>query len=84
MIDSADEEHLAELLGELREPPRAWIEAAKQLPSLSVEIDDLVRHAADNPDFRKRLEENMNEALRDAGHTPTPQLVGALRARLSS
>jgi hypothetical protein len=77
-----DEEALASLLGELREPPRHWIEAAQQLPEARRSLDEIVARAEVDAAYRRRVLADLEQALRDAGRQPAPALVASLRARL--
>lgn len=78
-----DEERLAALLRELREPPAAWTEAAKQAPAARREIEDLVARAEADQRYREQVLRELETALREAGHEPDRKLVAALRARLT-
>lgn len=78
-----DEEQLAALLGELREPPRHWIVAAQELPAALASLDGLVARAEADSAYRRRLLAGLETALREAGHDPRPEVVSALRARLA-
>jgi hypothetical protein len=77
-----DEEALAGLLSELREPPRPWIEAAQQLPAARASLDDLVARARADAAYRDQLLDGLEDALRAEGREPEPQLIASLRARL--
>jgi hypothetical protein len=85
MNDNAglDEEALAGLLGELREPPRHWIEAAQQLPEARRSLDEIVARAEADAAFRERVLADLEQALRETGRDPAPELVASLRARLT-
>ncbi len=74
------EESIASLLSELREPPRGWIDAAKELPRARQELDDIVARAQADASYRKRVLDDLESALREAGHAPEPALVAALKA----
>jgi hypothetical protein len=78
-----DEEKLAELLRTLPPAPEGWVKAAQELPFVRAEIDDLVRRAVDDAEFRQALIADLEGALERAGYEPTDQLVRALRERLS-
>jgi hypothetical protein len=77
-----DEETLAGLLRELRQPPRPWIEAAQQLPAARASLDDLVARAQSDVAYRDQLLAGLEDALRAVGREPEPQVVASLRARL--
>ena len=79
-----DEHRLAELLGALPPAPKAWVAAAQELPAARKGLDELVERAVTDVEFRKIVEANPSEALRQAGHEPDPALRAALRARLLS
>lgn len=77
-----DEEQLASLLGELREPPRGWIEAAQELPRARRLLDDIVARAETDAAYREQVLADLEQALREAGREPAPELIASLRARL--
>ena len=77
-----DEEALAGLLSELREPPRPWIEAAQQIPAARASLDDLVARAEADAAYRDQLLDGLEDALRAEGREPESQLIASLRARL--
>lgn len=78
-----DEEVLAGLLSELRDPPRAWIDAARQLPTARASLDGLVARAEADAEYHERVLADLELALRAEGRDPEPQLIAALRARLT-
>jgi hypothetical protein len=78
-----DEERLASLLGELREPPRHWVEAAQQLPQARRSLDEIVAKAEADATYRDQVLADLEEALRRVGREPAPELVASLRARLT-
>lgn len=78
-----DEEQLASLLGELRDPPRHWIEAAQELPEARRSLDEIVARAQADAAYRERVLADLEAALREAGREPAPGLVASLRARLT-
>lgn len=80
--DDLSEERLAARLREVREPPRAWIDAAKELPTARAELDDLVARAEADAAFREQVLADLEASLRAEGREPSPNLVAALRARL--
>lgn len=82
--EERDEEQLAALLAELREPPRSWIEAAKELPSTRAGIDQIIGRANADESYRAELLADLEEALASEGHEPTPQRIAALRAGLEA
>jgi hypothetical protein len=84
MTDSHDynEERLGELLRALPAPPRDWVSAAQQLPALRRALEHLVERARRDREFRQALLADPESTLRDAGYTPEPRLMAALRERL--
>jgi hypothetical protein len=78
-----DEEELAGLLGELRGPPRHWIEAAQELPEARRALDEIVARAEADSAYRRRVLADLEQALRDEGREPAPKLIASLRARLT-
>lgn len=80
--DDLSEEQLAARLRDVREPSRAWVDAAKELPAMRAELDDLVARAEADAAFREQVLADLEEALRAEGREPTPNMVAALRARL--
>ncbi len=78
-----DEESIAELLSELREPPRAWIEAAKEIPAARREIDGIVERALADEEYRTKVLNDLEDALQREGHEPTPQRAAALRSAIT-
>ena len=76
-----DETRLGELLRRLPPAPEAWVRAAQELPLARLGLDDLVRRAEDDAEFRTRLVADLEAALREEGVEPDPELVEALRRR---
>ena len=79
-----DEEAIAALLGELREPPRAWIDAAKELPQARQEIAGIVERAQADAAYRARVLEDLEGALANEGHEPAPHVLAALKAGIET
>jgi hypothetical protein len=82
MFADYPEERLGELLRALPAPPSDWVTAAQQLPALRRALEDLVQRARRDQRFRQALLADVESALRDAGYSPEPRLVAALRERL--
>ena len=80
--EDLSEEELGALLRDVKEPPRAWIEAAKELPAARAEIDGIVARAEADAAFRERVLADLEEALRAEGQEQSPALVAVLKARL--
>jgi hypothetical protein len=77
------EERLGKLLAELPPAPRAWVQAAQELPRARWELDEIVERARADADFRHKLLADLEAALTSAGYEPSDILADALRARLA-
>jgi hypothetical protein len=77
-----DEERLAELLRALPPAPEAWVRAAQELPRVRAELDDIVERALADAEFRRRLVEDLEAALKDEGYEPDVFPLDELRRRL--
>jgi hypothetical protein len=77
-----DEERIAELIAELPPAPRGWVEAAQQLPAARQAMDDIVARAEADDAFRAAVVNDLERALREAGHEPSRATVDELRSRL--
>lgn len=73
------EEHVAELLRALPEPPLGWVEAAKQLPSARRELDTILERIESDERFRTLVVADLEATLRAEGVEPTPVVVAHLR-----
>lgn len=78
-----DEERLAELLAQLPPAPRAWVEAAQELPLVRGRLDEIAARAEADAEFRRALLADLEAALEAAGYEPEPRLVEAVRDRLT-
>lgn len=78
-----DEEILAERLRALPTPPRAWVQAAQEIPLARRGLDDIVERARADQAFRDALIADLERALEGAGYEPDPALAEAVRGRLS-
>jgi hypothetical protein len=76
------DERMVEALRLTATPPRAWIDAALEIPATLGDLASVERLLA-SPEFRSRFGESPDSAVRDAGLTATPALVAALRAELA-
>jgi hypothetical protein len=79
-----DEIRLADLLAALPPAPQGWVRAAQELPLARLGLDDLVRRAEEDADFRRRLIADLEAALQAEGIEPEPALKEALRRRLAA
>ena len=78
-----DEEILAEKLRALPTPPRAWVQAAQEIPLARRGLDDIVERARADQAFRDALIADLERAIEGAGYEPDPALADAVRNRLS-
>jgi hypothetical protein len=84
MTDEAlPEERLAALLALLVPAPRAWVEAAQQLPAARAQIDTIVARAEQDATYRARLLSDLEDALAVDGIEPTAVLRRELTRRLA-
>jgi hypothetical protein len=82
-MSSYDEERLAELLALLPPAPRAWVEAAQELPLARAQLDGLVARAEADAAYRAQLLADLEAALTAAGVEPRPVVVESLLRRLA-
>jgi len=78
-----DEETLSEQLRALPAAPRAWVQAAQEIPLARRGLDDIVERARADQAFREALIADLERALEGAGYEPDPALAEAVRGRLS-
>ena len=83
-MSNYDEERIGELLRALPEPPRAWVQAAQELPLARLGLDDIVTRARDDASFRSALIADLEATLAEAGYAPERGLVEAVRRRLAT
>lgn len=76
-----DESHVAELLRMLPPAPDGWVRAAQELPLARLGLDEIVRRAEEDADYRRRLVEDLEQALAADGYERDPALLEALRRR---
>jgi hypothetical protein len=79
-----DEARLAELLRMLPPAPEAWVRAAQELPLATLGLDEIVRRAEEDAEYRRRLVEDLEQALAADGYERDPALIEALRRRFPS
>ena len=76
-----DEARLAELLRKLPPAPEAWVRAAQDLPLARIGLDEIVRRAEADAEYRRQLVEDLEQALAADGYERDPALLEALRRR---
>lgn len=77
-----DIEQLGRLIAALPPVPLGWADAAKQLPKVRRELDDLLARAEADAELRARLLADLESTLTDAGIEPTRRIVADVRDRL--
>jgi hypothetical protein len=77
------EERLGALLRVLRPAPTGWVQAAQELPAARRALDDLVRRAESDLEFRAAVLADLEVALERAGVEPDRRTVSWLEERLS-
>jgi hypothetical protein len=80
--DGLPEETLAKLLAMLPRAPEAWIQAAKELPAARAQIDGLVARAEQDAEYRRRVVQDLEQALLAEGIEASLALQRALARRL--
>ena len=83
-VSPFDEARLAELLRKLPPAPEAWVRAAQELPLASLGLDEIVRRAEEDAEYRRRLIDDLEQALAADGYERDPALLEALRRRFPS
>jgi hypothetical protein len=79
---SYDAERIASLLRALPPAPRAWVQAAQELPLTRRGLHDIVERASADAEFRARLVADLEAALAAEGYEHDPALVARLRVEL--
>jgi hypothetical protein len=77
-------ERIAELIRRLPPAPEAWVQAAQELPFARAQLDDIVRRAEADAEFRRALIADLEDALRLEGYEPESLPLDELRRRLES
>jgi hypothetical protein len=80
--DYTDKE-LAELLRLLKPAPGHLVEAAKQIPRVKRQIEEVLPHIGGLSDNRELETAELKKAIEAAGLSPEPELVAELQRRLS-
>jgi hypothetical protein len=77
------EERIAELIAALPPAPAPWVQAAVELPAAREAIDQLVARALADQAARQAILADLEQAVRQAGVEPRPELLNLIRVRLS-
>jgi hypothetical protein len=78
-----DEETLAVLLRTLPAAPEAWVKAAQEIPLARRGLDEIVERARADRAFREALFTDTETTLESVGFDPDPDLLDAVRERLT-
>lgn len=79
-----DEIQLSKLIAALPPAPEPWLRAAQELPRTRHELDEILPRLEGDAEFRRQATLDLEHALEQAGYEPRPELVDALRRRLSA
>jgi hypothetical protein len=77
-----DEERLAELLSALPPAPAAWVQAAKGLPDIRAQLDQILERAKADDEYRRRVVADPRAALAEADVVAHADAVEILRRKL--
>ena len=80
--ETYDEQRLADLIATLAPAPRAWVQAAKELPVARASLDGIVERAKADAEYREQVVADLESALAVAGVEPDRHLVNTLRRNL--
>jgi hypothetical protein len=83
-MTSYSEERLGELLSALRPVPEAWVDAAKGLPTTKERLDELVKRAQEDEEFRRRAVADPRRVLQEAEVFAHAENVEIIRRRLDN
>jgi hypothetical protein len=80
---TTSEEQIAELLRALPAVPAGWVQAAKELPAVRLELETIVERIENDERARALAVADLEAMLRAEGVEPTPVVVAHLRRRLA-
>jgi hypothetical protein len=83
-MSAYDEDRLADLIAALPPAPRAWVQAAQELPSARRELDRIVARAEADAAFRQALISDLEATLAQEGYEPDRPLLDELRRRFAA
>jgi hypothetical protein len=81
-VSTFNEERLGDLLSALPPAPKAWVEAAKEVPLVRRRLDQLVERARADEDFRRRVVADPEGALEEAEVIAHSENIKIIRKRL--
>jgi hypothetical protein len=77
-----DEEKLGEILSALPPAPQSWVKAAQDIPLTQRELDEIVERADVDDEYRRRVIEDPEAALKEAEVVAHAETIEILRRRL--
>ena len=80
---TTSEEQIAELLRALPAVPAGWVQAAKELPAVRLELETIAERIESDERARALAVADLEAMLRAEGVEPTPVVVAHLRRRLA-
>ena len=80
---TTSEEQIAKLLRALPAVPAGWVQAAKELPAVRLELETIVERIESDERARALAVADLEAMLRAEGVEPTPIVVAHLRRRLA-
>ena len=80
---TTSEEQIAELLRALPAVPAGWVQAAKELPAVRLELETIVERIENDERARALAVADLEAMLRAEGVEPTPVVVAHLRRRFA-
>ena len=80
---TTSEEQIAELLRALPAVPAGWVQAAKELPAVRLELETILERIESDERARALAVADLEAMLRAEGVEPTPVVVAHLRRRLA-
>ncbi len=82
-LSDQPESDFTERLRALPPAPDDWVEAAKEIPRMRRQINEILPHLGELATDRAAETAELESAIEAAGFTPEPALVAELRRRLA-
>lgn len=84
LMSAYSEQQIAGFLRELPAPPEHWVEAARHIPRVKRQLEEVLPHLEAQASGRAVETAELERAIEAAGLEPAPELVDALRRRLET
>ena len=84
IVPTYDEEKLGEILSALPPAPKAWVDAAKDIPVRRKAIEEIVERADTDESYRRRVIEEPEAVLEEADVVAHAETIEILRRRLDA